>query len=447
MLEVSRDDLSLPESESQLAELAGVSSVDDQTPTSLFSLPSVAPATDGPARARRRRRWKTGLPPRAAMLSTFSFVLMVAGVGAYIADVPGMIAKSGGTAAVPMHALAFLDESAKSAALQVAGETGASTTVGAPLATASGDATQSALATSLGLANSSNPLSGVSSLVTSSNVAGFGDSAFSSSADNVNASNSSAAPGVADSFVKAVEQAKKNESSTSGNSTESGKADNKKSDSDKSSADSGSSSDAKSDSSSSDKSNGSSNSNGSDDSGNSNGSGKSDSSTGSNDSSGSGNSGNSGGSADSTPSTSDDAQGAQKAADLYSDLNTCVELMNRIIKNFNNDAMNGSMQVRQEHAADCETLNDLTLQGFLSARDSYYSSTVWNNNKEAIMSSFMKLNEYLTIYEDAWARNLAFDNPSDNYDYWFAPIKEDLDSSGNSIKAAEFKAAYSSISL
>jgi hypothetical protein len=379
------------------------------------------------------------------MLSTFSFVLMVAGVGAYIADVPGMIAKSGGTAAVPMHALAFLDESAKSAAMYVAGETGTSTTAGAPLATASGDATQSALATSLGLANSSNPLSGVSSLVTSSNVAGSGDSASSFSAtDNANASNSSAAPGVADSFVKAVEQAKKDESSTSGNSTESGKADNKKSDSDKSSADSGSSSDAKSDSSSSDKSNGSSSSSGSDDSGSSNGSSKSDASTGSNDS---GSSGNSGGNADSTPSTSDDAQGAQKAADLYSDLNTCVELMNRIIKNFNNDAMNGSMQVRQEHAADCETLNDLTLQGFLSARDSYYSSTVWNNNKEAIMSSFMKLNEYLTIYEDAWARNLAFDNPSDNYDYWFAPIKEDLDSSGNSIKAAEFKAAYSSISL
>ena len=445
MLEVSRDDLGLPESESQSVELAGASSVDDQTPTSLFSLPSVAPATDGPARARRRRRWKAGLQPRAAMLSTFSFVLMVAGVGAYIADVPGMIAKSGGTAAVPMHALAFLDESAKSAAMQVAGGTGATTTAGAPLATASSDATSSALATSLGLANSSNPLSGVSSLVTSSNVAGFGDGASSSGAtDNVNASNSSAAPGVADSFVKAVEQAKKNESSTSGNSTESGKADNKKSDSDKSSADSGSSADVKSDSSSSDKSNGSSSSNGTDDSGNSNGSSKSDSSTGSNDSGGSG---NSGGSTDSTPSTNDDPQGAQKAADLYSDLNTCVELMNRIIKNFNNDAMSGSMQIRKEHAADCETLNGLTLQGFLSARDSYYSSTVWNNNKQAIMSSFMKLNEYLTVYENAWDRNLAFENPSDNYDYWIAPIKEDLDSSGNSINAAEFNAAYSSISL
>ena len=401
---MSQEDIVLPDHEPETAELASMTPSNTETPA---LSPSPTPAfvgTDGPARARRRRRWKTGLQPRAALLSTFSFVLMVAGVGAYVADVPGMLAKSDGTAAAPMRALAFLDESAKSAAIQVAGASG--TTSGAPLAATSSDPKANALAASLGFGNSTSQLSGASSLLTSSSLAG---SAAASSANQT---------GVAESFVNAVEQAKKNEEANNGDSSDSSSGADSKSDADNAGGDSGSSDGSKSDSGS--------------DSGNAGGS---------TDSGGQG-----GADPSPTPSESDDP-GAKKAAELYSDLNYCVTLMNQIITDFNNDAMYGSAETRQAHLDACDTLDDLTLQGFLSARNSSYESEVWKQNKSALMASFMALEEYVTVYSSAWDRNVTCSDPASNYDNWIQPIKDDLDASGNSIAAAEFNAAYSSISL
>ena len=404
MLEMSQEDIVLPDHESETAELASTTLSNTETPA---LSPSPTPAfvgTDGPARARRRRRWKTGLQPRAALLSTFSFVLMVAGVGAYVADVPGMLAKSDGTAAAPMRALAFLDESAKSAAIQVAGASG--TMPGAPLAATSSDPKANALTASLGLANSSSQLSGASSLLTSSSLAG---SAAASSANQT---------GIADSFINAVEQAKKNEEANNGDSSDSSSGTDSKSDAGNGGGDSGSSDGDKADSGS--------------DSGNAGGSTDS---------------GGTGGSTDPTPSESDDP-GAQKAAELYSDLNYCVTLMNQIVTDFDNDAMYGSVETRQAHLDACNTLDDLTLQGFISARNSSYeSSSVWKQNKSALMESFMALDEYVTVYMSAWERNVTCSDPASNYDCWIQPIKDDLDDSGKSIAAAEFNAAYLSISL
>ena len=347
------------------------------------------------------------MQPRAALLSTFSFVLMMAGIGAYVADVPGMLAKSDGTAAAPMRALAFLDESAKSAAIQVAGASG--TTPGAPLATTSSDPKANALAASLGLASSSSQLSGASSLLTSSSLAG---SAAASSANQT---------GIADSFINAVEQAKKNEEANNGDSSDSSSGTDSKSDAGNGGGDSGSSDGDKADSGS--------------DSGNAGGSTDS---------------GGTGGSTDPTPSptpSESDDPGAQKAAELYSDLNYCITLMNQIVTDFDNDAMCGSAETRQAHCNACETLDSLTMKGFLAARNSNYESSVWSKNKSALMSSFMKLDEYLTVYWDAWERNVSCSDPAANYDYWIKPIKDDLDASGNSVTAAAFNAAYSSISL
>ena len=403
-MEMSQEGIVLPDHEPETAELASATPSNTETPA---LSPSPTPAfvgTDGPARARRRRRWKTGLHPRAALLSTFSFVLMVAGVGAYVADVPGMLAKSDGTAAAPMRALAFLDESAKSAAIQVAGASG--TTPGAPLAATSSDPKANALAASLGLGNSSSQLSGASSLLTSSSLAG---SATAPSANQT---------GVAESFINAVEQAKKNEDANNGGSSDSPSGADSKSDAGNGGGDSGSSDGDKSDSGS--------------DSGNAGGSTDS---------------GSQGGTDPSpTPSESDDP-GAQKAAELYSDLNYCVTLMNQIVTDFDNDAMYGSAETRQAHCNACETLDSLTMKGFLAARNSNYESSVWSKNKSALMSSFMKLDEYLTVYWDAWELNVSCSDPAANYDDWIRPIKDDLDASGKSVTAAAFNAAYSSISL
>ncbi len=194
----SLDSEGLSGSSSQIVRVSD-SGITSETPetTGGLAAQTITPSTDGPARARRRRRWQSGFRPSTAILSTFSFVLMVAGVCGYAAGIPGLLVKSDTEGVTPMHALAFLDESARAAALQTADSTGA--LAGAPLAQTSDDLQNSVTSEALGLTDSSNPLAGVSSLVTSGGAL------------NTKAASPSSTAGVADSFTKAVEASKEKE--------------------------------------------------------------------------------------------------------------------------------------------------------------------------------------------------------------------------------------------
>lgn len=348
------------------ALLVGSSSA-SPSPTPTFA------GTGRPQRRARRLRWQTGIPRSALALSAFSCALLLAGVVNYAFAVPGMLYKP---AVAPLNPMSLILAASASDDGGLAGAAGSSAQVRAavgPVAAAGAQAQAAGASAALGLGSSSSAL-GATSLVT-------GVSAVDSS------------------FAKAVEAARENESAKPDSATGSN-------------ANSGTSAGGSSD--------GGSSSGGSSSGGSSSG--------GSSDSSGGSGSGSEP-ATPSEPSGPSEAEEAQIHAELVEHLgrvNGYVTRLNNAVTAFGNDAMNPSRAVRQADYEECAKIDSLTLTDFLSLRNyACPSDSCWAEQKSNLQRAYIAIDQYLTVYYDAWTRNLDYDNPADGMDWWMETIRAD----------------------
>ena len=361
------------------------------SPTPTFS------GTGRPQRRARRLRWRAGVPRSMMALSAFSLALMVAGAVGYACKAPGMLSRP---AVAPLNPLGLVLAASASdgGALSTSASSAQAHAVG-PVAVQDAAAQTSAADVALGLGAQGTAL-GVASLVT-------GASAVDSS------------------FTQAVEASKANESA---------KAD--------SGADSSGSSGAAA---------GGSGSGGSESGGSSSGGASSDSPS-------AGGSGNSGGSAaedpspapaPSGPTEAEEAQVHAMLVDHLSRVNAYVSRLNNAITAFGNDAMYGSMATRQADYDECAAIDSQTLTDFLTLRNaSCPDGSRWAGQKSNLQRAYIAIDDYLTVYYDAWVLNLDYDNPAEGVDRWMESIRADQAAGGGtSAKAAQLNEVLASISL
>lgn len=338
---------------------------------------------------------RRGIPRSALALSAFSCALLLAGVVNYAFAVPGMLYKP---AVAPLNPMSLILAASASDDGGLAGAAGSSTQARAvgPVAATGAQAQAAGASAALGLGSSSSAL-GATSLVT-------GVSAVDSS------------------FAKAVEAAKENESAKPDSATGSN-------------ANSGTSAGGSSD--------GGSSSGGSSSGGSSSG--------GSSDSSGGSGSGSEP-ATPSEPSGPSEAEEAQIHAELVEHLgrvNGYVTRLNNAITAFGNDAMNPSRAVRQADYEECAKIDSLTLTDFLSLRNyACPSDSRWAEQKSNLQRAYIAIDQYLTVYYDAWTRNLDYDNPADGMDWWMETIRADQAAGGGtSAQAVKLNEVLASISL
>ena len=361
------------------------------SPTPTFS------GTGRPQRRARRLRWRAGVPRSMTALSAFSLALMVAGAVSYACKAPGMLSRP---AVAPLNPLGLVLAASASdgGALSASASSAQAHAVG-PVAVQGAAAQTSAADVALGLGAQGTAL-GAASLVT-------GASAVDSS------------------FTQAVEASKANESA---------KAD--------SGADSSGSSGAAA---------GGSGSGGSESGGSSSGGASSDSPS-------AGGSGNSGGSAaedpnpspaPSGPTEAEEAQVHAMLVDHLSRVNAYVSRLNNAITAFGNDAMYGSMATRQADYDECAAIDSQTLTDFLTLRNaSCPDGSRWAEQKSNLQRAYIAIDDYLTVYYDAWVLNLDYDNPAEGVDRWMESIRADQAAGGGtSAKAAQLNEVLASISL
>lgn len=351
--------------------------------------PSPTPTFAGtgrPQRRARRLRWQAGIPRSALALSAFSCALLLAGVVNYAFAVPGMLYKPAVAPLNPMSLILAANASDDGGLAGAAGSSAQARGAVGPVAATGAQAQMAGASAALGLGSSSSAL-GATSLVT-------GASAVDSS------------------FAKAVEAAKENES-------------------------------AKSDSATGSNANSGASAGGSSDDGSSSG--------GSSDSSG-------GSGSDSEPATPSEPSGPSEAeeAQIHAELvkhleraNGYVTRLNNAITVFGNDAMNPSRDVRKADYEECAKIDSLTLTDFLTLRNyACPSDSRWAEQKSNLQRAYIAIDQYLTVYYDAWTRNLDYDNPADGVDYWMETIRADQAAGGGtSAQAAQLNEVLASISL
>lgn len=371
--------------------LAGSAALSSGTASGSLGASSASPSptptffgTGRPQRRARRLRWRAGVPRSMMALSAFSFALMVAAAAGYACKVPGMLYKP---AAAPLNPLGLV-LAAGASGEEGSGALSARTSAVGPVA-----AQSSAVDAALGLGSQGTAL-GATSLV-------------------------AGASAVDASFAQAVEAAK---------AAESAKAD--------SSTGSASSTSGVADSSGT----GSASSGGSSSGGSS---------------SGGSSAGESGGSATdpapapSGPTEAEEAQVHAVLVDHLSRVNAYVSRLNGAIAAFSNDALYGSRATRQADFDECAAIDSLTLTDFLTLRNtSCPDGSRWAEQKGNLQRAYIAIDEYLTVYYDAWARNLDYDDPAEGVDRWMESIRADQAAGGGtSAKAAQLNEVLASISL
>ena len=363
------------------------------SPTPTFS------GTGRPQRRARRLRWQAGVSRPMMALSAFSLALMVAGAVGYACKAPGMLSRP---AVAPLNPLGLVLAASASdgGALSASASSAQAHAVG-PVAVQGAAAQTSAADAALGLGAQGTAL-GAASLV-------MGASAVDSS------------------FTQAVEASKASESAKADSGTDA--------------------------SGSSDATTGSSSSGGSESGGSSSGGASSDSPS-AGDSSSSGGSGGSAADpspapAPSGPTEAEEAQVHAMLVDHLSRVNTYVARLNNAITAFGNDAMYGSMATRQADYDECAAIDSQTLTDFLTLRNaSCPDGSRWAEQKSNLQRAYIAIDDYLTVYYNAWVLNLEYDNPAEGTDRWMESIRADQAAGGGtSAKAAQLNEVLASISL
>lgn len=111
--------------------------------------------------------------------------------------------------------------------------------------------------------------------------------------------------------------------------------------------------------------------------------------------------------------------------------------VNACVADFDADCY-ASLSVRQGHQRTCDALSSKLLTEYLSVRDHIHSNySRYADDNSYLIAMFRCLGQYLATYENAWERNVTYEDPTGHESDFMAPIQSDGAGSAN-VHLAEY---------